>query len=115
MCQRAFGNAFAALAPVRRADLAWTQGTPSFFASSTVAERGFCSICGAPPSFAYGDSDWSDLTIGSFDRPDLVPPSRHLGTESQMPWLHLADDWPRSETQTTFDPRRQQAVVSNQA
>ena len=114
MCQRAVGNPFAALAPVRRADFAWTKGAPAFFASSTVAERGFCQSCGTPLSFAYFDSEWIDLMIGSFDRPECVPPSRHYSTESQMPWLRLADDWPRSTTDMSLAPHRSKALVSNQ-
>jgi hypothetical protein len=114
MCQRAVGGPFAALAPVRRADMAWTRGAPALFASSSVAERGFCRDCGTPLSFAYSDSDWIDLTVGSFDRPDRVPPGLHYGTESRMPWLQLADDWPQSTTDQSLEPHRRETLVSRQ-
>lgn len=114
MCQRAVGGPFAALAPVRKADVAWTAGAPAVFASSTIAERGYCRDCGTPLSFAYFDSDWIDLTIGSFDTPEAIAPTRHYGTESRMPWLHLADDWPRSQTDESLEPHRQAALKSRQ-
>jgi hypothetical protein len=48
MCQKAVGGPFAALAPVRLADFAWTRGTPDTFLSSSVAARDFCAACGTP-------------------------------------------------------------------
>ena len=47
-CQKAVGGPFAALAPVRRQDFAWTRGTPASFASSSIAHRDFCAGCGTP-------------------------------------------------------------------
>ena len=100
MCQRAVGNIFATLVPVRKDSVAWTGG-PSFFRSSTVATRGFCPACGTPLSFAYDDSDWICLTLGSLDDPAAVPPVVHYGIESQVPWFHMADGLPREETGET--------------
>src|SRR5438067_367928 len=77
MCQRAVGNIFATLAPVRKERLTWDRGPPSFFASSSVAERGFCSRCGTPLSFAYNKSQWICLTLGSLDDPAAVQPEIH--------------------------------------
>jgi len=48
MCQKAFGNYFAAFAGVPPADFAWVKGTPGVFKSSQAAERGFCRDCGTP-------------------------------------------------------------------
>ena len=41
MCQKAAGAPFASFADINKTDLAWTRGQPSFFRSSTIAERGF--------------------------------------------------------------------------
>ncbi len=98
MCQKAVGNAFAALAPVRKGDLAWTRGSPAFFRSSSHSMRGFCRDCGTPLSFAYLDSEWIDITIGSLDQPGDTPPLVHYGVESMLPWLALGDDRPRRPT-----------------
>src|SRR5687768_7379087 len=95
MCQKAVGGAFALLAPVKKDQMSWTRGAPSFFQSSTLAERGFCKSCGTPLSFAYTDSEWICVTIGSLDDPSRAQPEIHYGVESMVPWLELADDLPR--------------------
>jgi len=94
MCQKAVGNAFAALAPVRLQDFAWTKGAPAVFRSSSAAERGFCSACGTPLFFRYVDSEWIDVTIGSLDDPEHVPPELHYGAESRLSWLKRLDALP---------------------
>jgi hypothetical protein len=99
MCQRATGNLFAALAGATRDKLEWTHGTPAFFASSSVARRGFCRDCGTPLSFAYDDSKWIYVTIGSLDDPAAATPERHFGVESQLHWLRIEDQLPREATQ----------------
>jgi hypothetical protein len=70
MCQKAFGGFFGALVTAR--DARWTRGTPSWFASSNAARRGFCKMCGTP--LAYETAFGLELAIGAFDRPDHVAP-----------------------------------------
>ena len=48
MCQKAFGNFFAALAGVPRDKFRVTRGTVSNFKSSADVQRGFCRECGTP-------------------------------------------------------------------
>ena len=98
MCQKAAGNVFAALAPVRLEDFAWTKGAPAVFRSSSAAERGFCSACGTPLFFRYLDSEWIDPTIGSLDEPERVPAQLHYGIESRISWLDALDGLPRENT-----------------
>lgn len=98
MCQRAVGNIFATLVPVRKDKVTWT-GTPTFFQSSSKAKRGFCAACGTPLSFAYDDSDWICFTLGSLDDPGAVRPVIHYGIESQIPWFHLEDGLPWEATE----------------
>lgn len=98
MCQRAVGGPFAALGAVPRTAFSWTRGEPNFYASSNVARRGFCTACGTPLCFEYLDSTHINITLCSLDEPAAVTPERHFGIESQQPWLHLADDWPREAT-----------------
>ncbi len=112
MCQRAVGGPFAALTAVPRQALAWTRGSPAFFASSNVARRGFCSVCGTPLSFEYLDSTHINITICSLDDPAAITPERHFGIESQQPWLHLADDWPR---EPTLDSARLARMTTHQS
>ncbi|GMG84077.1 GFA family protein [Paralimibaculum aggregatum] len=95
MCQRATGGAFAPLVGARGVE--W-QGTPARFASSDVAERGFCAACGTPLFYAPLGSEVVELMIGALDDPGAVTPELHYGVESRVPWLQLADGWPAQET-----------------
>ncbi|NKF21092.1 GFA family protein [Solimonas marina] len=102
MCQRALGNLFAALAGTRKTQFEWTGAqTPRVYASSSVATRGFCPQCGTPLSFAYAESEWIYVTVGSLDTPANAVPERHFGIESQLPWLHLDDALPKEATGDT--------------
>lgn len=98
MCQRAVGNVFAALAGAPKDRIEWTAGVPDVYASSSVAERGFCARCGTPLSFAYHESERLYVTIGSLDDPAAAVPEIHYGVESQLPWLHIEDGKPRETT-----------------
>ena len=46
MCQQATGSAFFPSALYPRETLEFTVGEPTWYASSEIAERGFCSACG---------------------------------------------------------------------
>ena len=98
MCQKAVGGPFAALAPIRRSDFAWTRGQPASFASSSLAHRDFCARCGTPLTFRYDDSETISVTIGSLDRPQAVPPVRHYGIEGRVAWLDRIGDLPAETT-----------------
>ena len=97
MCQRAAGNVFAAL--VTATGVRW-QGEPARWASSNIAERGFCARCGTPLFFRDFDlpEDECELMIGTLDDPDLAPPDHHVGIESKVAWLKMGDGLPAVET-----------------
>ncbi len=90
MCQKAVGGPFAAYAPVRLADFAWTRGDPPAFRSSSAAERHFCPACGTPLTFRYFHKPWIDVSIGSLDQPERVPPTAQVGVEGRLPWMASA-------------------------
>jgi hypothetical protein len=114
MCQKAVGGPFAALAPVRLADFAWTRGTPGSFLSSPLAARDFCAACGTPLTFRYLDREWVDVTIGSLDRPAEVPPGQHFGIESRVPWIDTLSALPETTTQADIPPERLARIISYQ-
>jgi hypothetical protein len=95
MCQRAVGNIAAALTGVPRDAITWTKGAPKFFASSSLADRGFCADCGTPLSFAYNAASWPNawvyVTVGSLDDATALTPETHFGVESKLPWVTLCD------------------------
>ncbi len=87
MCQKAVGNAFAALVAAPDDALEWTRGMPSTFRSSSHVERGFCAACGTPLFYHDLTAGRTNLTIGSLDRPDDFPPREQAGTESRVAWF----------------------------
>ena len=74
MCQKAFGAYYAPLTKMRYKDFAWTRGEPSIFQSSPDVDRGFCSTCGTPLTFAHKESDYLNMSTGSLDQPERVKP-----------------------------------------
>ncbi len=114
MCQKAVGGPFAALAPVKRKDFAWTRGEPGSFASSTIARRDFCPRCGTPLSFHYVDGDGIALTIGSFDRPQDVRPTQLFGIESRLPWIDSVAGLPAETTGASMSDKRKDAIIDYQ-
>jgi hypothetical protein len=86
MCQKASGGAFMAFARVPADALSWTRGAPCLFRSSSFAERGFCAGCGTPLTYQYTERAIS-LTVGSFDRPELIRPGIQFGIVSRLPWI----------------------------
>lgn len=95
MCQRATGGLFAALAGCAKSKLEWTRGEPAFFASSSLARRGFCRDCGTPLTFAYDTPEARIyVTIGSMDDPDLAGIEGQCGLESKISWVAFCEDVP---------------------
>jgi hypothetical protein len=93
MCQLAFGNTRAAFINVPKVDVTW-HSEPSRYASSKFAERGFCSRCGTPLSFAYVDSKHIDVAIGSLDDPGSTHPVSHFAVETRIAAWHCDDGLP---------------------
>ncbi|MBT2186352.1 GFA family protein [Sphingobium nicotianae] len=96
MCQKAVGNFFAALVGAPNDRLVWTRGEPAIFASSDLADRGFCAQCGTPLFYRGKGSPRTGLTIGSLDDPSLAPPRVQVGMEGRHAFLddllHLPDE-----------------------
>jgi hypothetical protein len=97
MCQKASGGPFMAFAGVRFDELVWTRGAPRVFASSALAERGFCADCGTPLTYRLLDRDRISVTIGSLDRPSAVAPEMQYGAESKLAWLESIPSLPRRD------------------
>jgi len=105
MCQRATGSAFLVSALYPRKHFQLTQGEPLWYASSKVADRGFCGACGSQLFNRYSTPEWSGwigVSLGSHDDPNAVPAECHVGVESQQAWLELDDDLPKHEVPDSF-------------
>jgi hypothetical protein len=95
-CRRASGAPALAWFSVRRDALRWTRGIPARNPSSPGVERLFCGSCGTQLTWhSAAAPDEIDVTTGSLDDPDAVPPADHTFHSQRVRWLHLADDWPR--------------------
>ncbi|KAI9002145.1 glutathione-dependent formaldehyde-activating, GFA [Hyaloraphidium curvatum] len=94
MCQKA--SASQALALVKVGDVQWTRSPPSWFQSSNVVRRAFCSNCGTP--LAYEAPDGLALAVLAFDQPDLFPPKLAWGVEGKLPWCDTLPGLPEKHT-----------------
>lgn len=104
MCQKAFGNYFAALAGSLRENFRWTKGEPGFFRSSEIVQRGFCRNCGTPLSFAYDHSKHIAVSIGSLDDPAAIAPENQYGIEARLPAFDTLHTLPGSRTEDDTPP-----------
>ena len=87
MCQKAVGGPFAVICPVQKMAFRVTRGTISYYHSSDVARRGFCSACGTPLLFEYPDGDDLGVLVGTLGEPDRAPPENQYGNESRVAWF----------------------------
>ena len=92
LCQAASGAPVLAFATVPLADFEVSGGKPRRFRSSDFGERWFCGDCGTQLCMR-GDHqpDTIDVTIGSLDRPERVPPEFHILCRSSVPWFETSD------------------------
>ena len=114
MCQKAFGAFYAPLTLIDYKDFAWTRGEPSIFKSSPDVDRGFCSACGTPLTFAHKGSDYLNVSVGSLDRPGEVRPEIQIGIESRIPWVEELHGLKEQGTDQALSAERLERVVSFQ-
>lgn len=98
MCRRAAGSVAVTWFTVDPARLTFTQGAPARYRSSEKGERTFCGACGSPLTFWHADfPDDLDVTLGTLDRPEDMPATLNIWTQSRLPWLHLDAHLPDRE------------------
>jgi hypothetical protein len=107
MCQKAVGNFFAAFVGAPNDGLVWTRGEPATFASSNLAERGFCAACGTPLFYRTIGGTRTGLTIASLDDPALAPPQIQVGMEGRYAFMDHLGALP--DNGTTEDDMAEQA------
>ena len=103
ICRRSYGGLFGVFlrfGPTLR----FLQGAPASYRSSGFGERGFCADCGSGLTFRYDGNPDVWVTVGSLDHPEHWPltpdadwgPSRHVETDSRVPWHLPADGLPQA-------------------
>ena len=97
-CRKQSGHHWASV-QVMDADLE-IKGSPSWFASSETAKRGFCPRCG---SFLFwkgaGDPD-TGVSLGALDGPTGLRLERHILTADKGDYYDIADTVPQEEQET---------------
>ena len=108
MCQRSIGAAVNAWVAFPNNAVRFTSGEPKYYSSSPIAMRGFCATCGTSLTYKLMKPEelpFLVFTIASLDKPEDHTPTWHGGTESQMPWLDIHDDLPRTKCEEASDLR----------
>ncbi|HEY0469412.1 MAG TPA: GFA family protein [Polyangiaceae bacterium] len=94
-CRRISAAPLVAWLTVPRAKFRIVSGEPTSFRSSARVTRSFCPRCGTPLTYANDAADDEiDITIGSLDEPERMPPLDHSRVSAQLPWLKLCDGLP---------------------
>jgi len=104
-CQKASGGPVVACGIIARRDFRFTSGAPKIYASSDIAERGFCCDCGTYLIYRPTLGEWSNwmvVSLAAFDEPDRFPPARHYGVEDRFLWFETTDAFPRDAYEENF-------------
>ena len=96
MCRRANAAPVVAWAMYAQEQVRFIKAEPQTYASSPEAQRGFCPRCGTQISFTASFlPGLIDITIGSLDQPEAVPPTLHYWHSNHLGWAEFADTLPR--------------------
>jgi hypothetical protein len=91
-CRKSAGAPFVTWASFRRNNFRFTKGEPRQIEWAGRV-RSFCPNCGTALTFISGaDSNEIDVTVATFDRPEIVTPADHTWTEDRLPWIKLVDN-----------------------
>jgi hypothetical protein len=94
-CRKSAGAAFVTWASFGRDNFQITKGKPIEITWAGRV-RSFCGRCGTSLTFmSQQDSDEIDVTVATFDDPEIVAPADHIWTEDRIPWIKLADGLPQ--------------------
>ena len=92
-CRHHSGAAVAGMLVFNPADVRFTAGTLSIYASSPGVERGFCGRCGT--TLTWQGHGLMSIHIGTLDNPDEHAPTLHWRYEERSPWCDVGKDLPR--------------------
>jgi hypothetical protein len=94
-CRKSGGAPFVTWASFGRDNFQFIKGKPLEIAWAGRV-RSFCGRCGSALAFMSGpDADEIDITVATFDQPEIVTPADHIWTEDRIPWIKLADKLPQ--------------------
>lgn len=99
ICQKLTGSAMSTWTAFPASAVHFPAAAPRYYASSPIAQRGFCPDCGSSLTYrltAPRPAAYLVVFTASLDEPQNFPPAVHGGIESRMPWLEILDDLPRT-------------------
>lgn len=96
ICRRLSGGPAQVYAEFPAAAVRYIKGAPSIYRSSASAQRRFCPTCGGHLEFRDRDHPESiSIEVTTLDRPEDLPPRRHIFEADRLSWFRVADDLPR--------------------
>jgi len=72
-------------------------GTLQWYASSDIAQRGFCPTCGSFVIWKMAGEEKVSFSLGLIDGPTGLSLDRHIFTGSKGDYYDIADDVPQRE------------------
>ncbi|WP_375689442.1 GFA family protein [Pseudooceanicola sp. LIPI14-2-Ac024] len=109
MCQRASGNFVSAFYMVADDQVVWEGTPPAIFASSDVAERGFCAACGTPLYFRETGSGWTEFLAATLRQGTPFDPKAHVRSADTPAWATHIGDIPVRDAEGAAVTRSHQA------
>jgi hypothetical protein len=96
MCQRSSGAPLQISAEIPPVAFEVTKGHLATYRSSSKAVRRFCPTCGSQILFAAAEApDYISINVPTLDRPEALPPRKHIWCESRISWFETTDALPR--------------------
>ncbi len=97
-CRHTSGAPLLAWAEFQSTDLRFVDGTPGRLESRPGVTRQFCQDCGTQLTYERTEKiGIIDVTVCSFDNPEIVKPEDHVWASRMLPWLKINDGLPRHE------------------
>jgi len=101
ICQKFTGSAMSTWTAFPASAVRFLDEEPRYFASTPIAERGFCPKCGTSLTFKLvrpHEAAFLVVFTSSLDEPQNYAPAIHSGIENQLPWIDILDDLPRTRS-----------------
>jgi hypothetical protein len=100
ICRKLNGGAFASyvIVPEQAFEVVRGKELLTRYAMSEMADKHFCSICGAP--VVNRNKKYEGVAIihlGCLDEPGKMPLNVNIYCESMLPWVAFSQDFPRFE------------------
>lgn len=101
ICRKLSGAPALAWALATKENFQLLTGNPTEYASSELATRSFCPVCGSQVFGLIGVLEIFWINLGTLDKPELVKPQTHICAADQVSWFSLDDSLPRYESNVT--------------